>query len=112
MIPEDSTSCATGPCRSQGCVRPGTNSAGFCCHGCARASRTGEDLLHGQRCDEENPGAPAGHIEDPGYTIAIRVGADDEVHVTDTRVPWVLRFSSADDALERVRVLLRGRSGQ
>jgi hypothetical protein len=43
-------------CLSPMCPRPGTNSAGYCCHGCARSSRFGAALPHGDRCE-------AAHIE-------------------------------------------------
>lgn len=45
------------PCHSPGCDRPGANMAGYCCHGCARHSKFGQSLLHGELCDEANPDA-------------------------------------------------------
>lgn len=41
------------PCKTRLCARPGTNRAGFCCHGCA-ATRFGRELGHGRQCEETN----------------------------------------------------------
>ncbi|WP_435108123.1 hypothetical protein [Nocardiopsis synnemataformans] len=94
---------APAVCQSRCCPRPGVNSAGFCCHGCAAAFRFGRPLLHGDRCEETNPGVE--ETADPlhaAIAAALYVAPDASSAMAE-RLRWVEAERRADKVMGVIR---------
>lgn len=90
-------------CLSRGCPRPGSNSAGFCCHGCAAHHRFGASLLHGDRCEAANPGVE--ETADPLHAAiaAVLYDAPDTPSDTAARYRRVEAEHRADKVMEAIK---------